>query len=164
MFFKKLFIFFLETRRSSRRKIKSFVSKIKKTNDVEIYFATFFNGNEQGKTLSRPARSAAPLPLSSGTTCEARDEENDRSMRIFFRLDFFLLCVARFFFFRFRSCFEVEISFSFFFLFSWALTLVCICLRRAWISSFSWCYFQGWRRTDGRSTLLFIWFVFFLYF
>ena len=35
----------------------------------------FLNGNEQGKTLSRPARPAAPLPLSSGTTCEPRDEE-----------------------------------------------------------------------------------------
>ena len=116
--FKEVIYFFLETRRSSRRKIKSFVSKIKKTMTSKFILRLFLNGNERGKTLSRPARSAAPLPLSSGTTCEARDEENDRSMRIFFRLDFFLLCVARFFFFRFRSCFKVEISFSFFFLFS----------------------------------------------
>ena len=95
----------------------------------------------------------------------ARLETKRRSFNAdLFSTRFFPPLRRSFFFPRFQSCFEVEISFSFFFLFSWALTLVCICLRRAWISSFSWCYFQGRRRTDGRSTLLFILFVFFLYF
>ena len=121
----------------------------------------FLNGNERGKALSRPTQPAPPSPFSYGTTCEPRDEETIVQRGSFFDSIFSSSAsLVFFFFFRFRSYFEIEISFSFFFLFSWALTLVWICLGRAWISSSSWCYFQGWRRTDGRSTLLSILFVF----
>ena len=109
---------FLETEDRHDGKFKKIldVSKIKKTMTSKFILRLFFNGNERGKTLSRPARPASPPPFSSGTTCEARDEEkiiqcgsffdsifSSSASLVFFLLPFPIVFRSRNFFFLFLS-------------------------------------------------------------
>ena len=99
MFLKKLYIFFwkLEDRHDGKLKKILDVSKNKKRWQRNL-FCDFFQWKRARKDTNEACTTCSSVSFLFWYYLRGSRRRDDRSMRIFFRLDFFLLFVARFFF------------------------------------------------------------------